>query len=406
MSLLREGVGQQPIERLQEAKWDVAVIGAGPAGAVAAGYLASKGHRTLILDRERFPRNKVCGDGLNHDAVRFLKRIGFYKVVESAGHRVEMARTYSTGGFTLDIPGPYITLRRKHFDSLLAKRAVQSGANFCRGKVVGFSRSEEKRHGLRVEELNKPIRARFIILATGAKIGLTKALRLWQQSAPSAVAVRCYVRSKEKVDCLVGSYARPVLPGYGWIFPMGDGLYNLGVIAFYSTGRKRPNLKKRFNGFVEEFPLARQLIRSAQTVSDLAASPLRCGLPNTVVPGEGNLLATGEAIGTTFNFTGEGIGKAMETGELAAKVIHQALCRGKDDIVTPYSRELDANFRPKYSGYATAQRWLAKPWLNDFMARRGLKSAFLRQGVIDIITGEMDPRKVFSVGGVIKSLWH
>ncbi len=76
-------VGQQPIEELQETDWDVIVAGAGPAGSVAAGYLAGKGHKTLLLDKETFPREKVCGDGLSHDSIRFLKKIALYETVQS-----------------------------------------------------------------------------------------------------------------------------------------------------------------------------------------------------------------------------------------------------------------------------------------------------------------------------------
>ena len=382
------------------------VVGAGPAGSVAANYLASKGHSALLLDRQQFPRHKVCGDGLNHDAIRFLKKANLYEEVKSKGHCVKMARSYSTGGFTLEIPGPFITLQRKRLDALLAKRAVMAGVTFCQGTVLGFSGMHGGIREVFVEELGQSLRARFVILSTGAKVGLAKALKLWHHAGPSAVAARCYVQSKDTLDCLVGSYTRPVLPGYGWIFPMGQGLFNMGVVAFYTKGQKKGfSLKSRFNGFIEVFPLARRVMGGGKIISDLEAAPLRCGLPKTVLPGAGNLLAAGETIGSTFNFTGEGIGKAMETGALAARVIHRALCQRDHNIVNTYTKELDVHFRPKYSGYGTAEKWLANPWLNDLMARRGLKSAYLRQGVIDIITHEKDPRTVFSVQGLIKSLW-
>ena len=187
---------------------------------------------------------------------------------------------------------------------------------------------------------------------------------------------------------------------------MGDGLFNMGVIAFYGRGRRTgATLRKRFAGFIEAFPLARQIIRSGTIVSDLEAAPLRCGLPKTTLPGTGNLVAAGEAIGTTFYLSGEGIGKAMETGELAAKVIDGALKNGHRDPVGRYANELDLHFRPKYMGYATTERWLAHPWLIDFMARRGANSKYLQEAAMEVITRESDPRKAFSLLGIIRSFW-
>ncbi|MBN1841334.1 MAG: geranylgeranyl reductase family protein [Deltaproteobacteria bacterium] len=399
-------VEQQPIEELQETGWDVIVAGAGPAGSVAAGYLAGKGHKTLLLDKETFPREKVCGDGLSHDSIRFLKKIGLYETVQWAGHEVQMARAHSTSEMTLEVPGPYITLRRRHFDSLLAKRAVEAGAIFCCGKIVRFYVEGENIRAVHVDGLGKPLHARYVILSTGAQIGLAKSLRLIDRAFPSAVATRCYVASKEKLDCLVGSCVRPVLPGYGWVFPMGDDLYNVGVIAFYTKGRKSGlGLNKRFDEFVKVFPPAQKVMRSGKMVSNLVAAPLRCGLPESVVPGKGNLIATGETIGSTFNFTGEGIGKAMETGELAAKIIHDALSHEKTDVVRRFKKALDLTLRPKYVGYVTAERCMSKAWLNDFIASGVLKNSYLRQAVLDMTVRELDPRKAFSLGGIMKSLW-
>jgi len=408
MTSLPKSIEHHSVRGLSQQDWDVIVIGAGPAGSVAAAYLAAEGHRTLLLDKEMFPRQKVCGDGLNHGAIRFLDRMGLVEAVRSAGYETQRACAFSTSGVRLVVPGPYISLQRRHLDALLADRAVQAGAVFCRGRVADISARNKDIRIVSFADSPRSLNASFVILATGANVRLARSLGLLPgqsgRTFPTAMAARCYVRSREKLDYFVGSYARPVLPGYGWIFPMGDDLYNMGVIAFHGRGRRTgATLRKRFAGFIDTFPLARRIIRSGTIISDLQAAPLRCGLPRSTLPGIGNLLATGETIGTTFNFTGEGIGKAMETGELAAKVIDGALKKGHRDPAGPYAQELDLRFRPKYTGYATAERWLVHPRLNDFMARRGVRSKYLQKAVMEVITRESDPRKAFSLQGIIRS---
>ena len=107
---------QQPVNDISDQDWDVIVIGAGPSGSVAAWSLAEKGYRTLLLDKTQFPREKICGDGLNHDAVRFLKENGLYETVRSQAREIPKALVYSTGGTELEVPGPYLAIQRKRFD--------------------------------------------------------------------------------------------------------------------------------------------------------------------------------------------------------------------------------------------------------------------------------------------------
>ena len=398
-------LSQKPVEEIPDILWDVIIVGAGPAGAIAAAFLAERGHKTLLLDKDQFPREKVCGDGLNHDSIRFLNKIGLLETIRSFGHEVPSSSVYSCSGIELEVPGPYITLKRSIFDSILTCRAVKAGAAFFQANVMNIQ-NRNNFCEVRIAGKKKNLCGHYVILSTGANIVLAKSLHILEKTYPSAVSVRCYVRSKERIDRFIGSYDKSVLPGYGWIFPMGNNIYNMGVIAFYSNGRKPgKKLTKRFQDFIKQFPVASRVMQSGEMISPLLGAPLRCGLPNDIKPGIGNLIATGETIGTTFNFTGEGIGKAMETGELAAKVIQESLSAKTQDIVQIYQEKLNNIYRPKYKGYITAEKWLSIPWLNDFIARRVVKSKFLKRSIIDIIAQEIDPRTVFSVGAIMKSFW-
>ena len=123
------------------------------------------------------------------------------------------------------------------------------------------------------------VRARFAVLATGADTSLGRKAGLATAPTPSAVAVRCYVRSAFEIDRLMISYDRDIVPGYAWIFPLPDGEYNVGCGVFYRNGMKGDvNLRKMFERFVAGFPEARELMAGATDMTPLKGAPLRCGL--------------------------------------------------------------------------------------------------------------------------------
>ena len=122
--------------------------------------------------------------------------------------------------------------------------------------------------------------------------------------------------------------------------------------------------------------------------------------------GQGNLIAVGEAIGTTFPLTREGIGVAMESAEIAASAIHDALQSADFNKLQLYMEEIENKHRSRHAGYKIGERWLSIGWLNDLMFRRANKSTFLRGTSLQVISGAADPRSVFSVTGLLKSLWR
>jgi menaquinone-9 beta-reductase len=393
------------IEHLPHREWDLVVAGAGPAGATAAAHVARAGHRVLLLDRHGFPRDKVCGDGLIADTLGALERLSALPSVRARARAVPRTSIYSASRHRIEIDGEFLTLKRRDLDAIVASRAVEDGAVMASGTVTDV---RPDRAGVTVRLTGTdapPIRARYAVIATGADGLLTRRAGRATASTPSAVAVRCYVRSTFDVDRLVISYDRDIVPGYAWIFPLRDGEYNVGCGVFYRNGVKGDvNLRNMFDRFVTTFPDARELMAKATTTTPLKGAPLRCGLIGLGAPQRPRVLAIGETVGTTFPFTGEGIGKAMETGELAAESLREALASDDPQRLDRFTLTARRILEPKYVGYHAAERWLSRPWVTDLLVRRAQRSRFLRDALSGILNETIDPRTVFSIGGLARSL--
>jgi geranylgeranyl reductase family protein len=397
---------QFPIAQLTERSWEAVVIGAGPAGAIAALHLAKAGRRVLLVDQETFPREKVCGDVLLYDAIAALERAGLAAEVSRRGHELPAATIYSPSRYHFDVPGRYLTLRRRTLDAVVAYGAVKAGAVFALGTVQDIGSEPGGRHRLQFAESAVELRANHVILATGAQVKLACKTGAVTREDPSAVAVRKYVRSSYKLEEMILSYDRSLIPGYAWLIPLGNDEYNVGCGTFFRKGtHSYGGLKKTLNTFLEEFPVARELMAGATAVSRLGGAALRCGLDGARPHTAEGILAAGETIGATFPFTGEGIGKAMETGEKAAEIIAEALTASDQSHVARYSDWLTNELRPRYRGYIFAERWLSRPWLNDFMARRIQRSPLLQSQFKDFVSETGDPRKVYAVWNIVRSFF-
>jgi geranylgeranyl reductase family protein len=384
--------------------WDVAIAGAGPAGATAAIHLASRGHRVLLIDKESFPRDKVCGDGLIADSIRCLKRAGLYDEVLRLGYETSIGTVFSPSRIEFDVPGQFLTLKRFVLDNLIVQKAVSRGARLLKAKVARAAVNSDGTMAFEIAGSTDPVRAKIALLATGASVDLASGLGLIEHPAPGAIALRCYVRSSFDIDRLIISYDRTITPGYGWIFPLGRGEYNIGCgVRYRGSDVARVNLRQAYELFIKSFPLAAALMKRAESVTPLRGAMLRCGLKGASPLGPGNMMVIGEMIGATFPFTGEGIGKAMETGEIAADISHRALSTGDFSCLAEFPSRIERELKPKYRGYLLAEDWLSKPWLNDLVARRIRRSRYLQESIAGVVNETADPRETFSLRGVLLS---
>lgn len=322
---------------------EVAVVGAGPCGAVCARTLAELGHDVVLIDQSGFPRDKPCGDGLTRSSVAFLRRLGLERLVDEAqpieGARVVLEhRRTNYRRYSSDVgSAPACCVSRRTLDQALLDSALAGGARFVRARAEGPMMSGQSPCGVRLtcDSGQAHVRAAVVVAADGATSRMRRETGSPRRGAGfEAFAVRDYFTTERRLDPLFEFYLPLVFEGqatagYGWVFPLDEHLANIGI-GFLRRGGvpSPPPIRRAFSAFVEELAVrARRRLGDIKSVGKPFGSPLgmdfdlsRCELPN--------LLFAGDAARTTDPLSGEGISYAMYSGELVARETHARL-RGR-----------------------------------------------------------------------------
>jgi len=406
---------------LLPAHCDVLVIGAGPAGSAAAITLARAGLDVVLVDQHPFPRDKVCGDGLIPDAHHACAKLGVLDEVMAQAQAAGFVGCIGPRGGRVDVPGVLAVLPRKALDLILCRAAVAAGARMfapvrfmapleANGAVVGAT----LQHGAATHTL----RARWVVLASGAVPQALIAAGMCTRQTPSGVALRGYVKNDAmvgRIDKLEVVWHRAVTPGYGWIFPCRDGIFNIGVGVADSHGQERDgklgmremNLRQVFDEFKRVYEPARELMAGGTLLGALKGAPLRCTLEGARFTRPG-LLVAGEAAGSTYSFSGEGIGKAMETGIGAAEAVlagglnstaGTATASAADTAVrADYEARLLA-LKPRFDLYERANSVNRHPWLADLLIWRARKNPGIVRRMSGVLNETSNPGNLVSFKG-------
>ena len=421
---------------------DVIVVGAGPSGSTAAYYLAQAGLNVLLIEKSRFPRDKVCGDGLTPRAVKSLVAMGV-DVSEEAGWLRNKGLRVIAGGMRLELdwpelsswPGYGLVRPRSSLDEQLARRAQAAGAKLLEGttvtapvldddgRIIGVETSAEHQEKIKSKSKadnaerepgdRRTYRARVVVAADGNSSRLSVAMGLRKRDdRPMGVAVRTYYTSPRHEDDYLESWLDlwdedRLLPGYGWIFGMGDGTSNVGLgmlntsDAFGQTDY-RALLKNWLKSMPEEWGYTEE-----NRTEPVRGAALPMGFNRTPHYHRGLLLA-GDAAGMVNPFNGEGIAYAMESGEILARVVAQALARPTraetERVLRGYADELQAAYGRYYTLGRVFVQLIGRPKLMRYATSRGMHHPALMKFALKLLANLTDPRDGDATDRVISAM--
>ena len=370
-------IDQQPIEAVSRSTWDVIVVGAGPAGGIAAHVLAGRGMRVLLVDRAQFPREKACGDALAPEAVQVLQKVNLAQSIQPWAFATPGYTMVSPAGSSADIACPMTLIRRRILDALVAGSAVANGAVFARAHL---DKAALRNDGVECAFGRSLHQCQALIVATGASHEILRSLGLAENAQPDGIALRRYYRSSVGPERPCFFFRKEFLPGYAWIFPLGGQEYNVGCGRFScpSKAGKAP-LHRLFESFLQEEPMAQRLVCNSTSVSPVRGAILRCGVRGRPPPCCGRVLLVGEIIGTTVPGWGEGISLAMRTGLLAAEAVLAAEQEHDLGQLAEYARGVRQKIKPVTRRNQLFTLLFAQVWATNLFVALARRSSLVRR---------------------------
>jgi menaquinone-9 beta-reductase len=403
--------------------YDVIVVGGGPGGATTASYLSRHGIKTLLVDKAKWPRDKTCGDAISGKSISVLRELGLDTWVEKAPHGKADGVIFSApNGYVVEIPFPkkmdpakmkdqrehrYIqpgyVVRREIYDNLLWTYAAkqehvdtleefQVTDLLWEGKkvagIVGKTKQGEVRE----------IKAKVVVGADGALSKVADKAKAYDFENKHhdhwIGAFRVYFKDvKGLTPNIEIHFVDGLLPGYFWIFPVDNGMANVGAGMIETDLRrpgkdgKKPNMKKTSWDLMKNHPLFKERFEGATEVPGTYAGwQLPCGSERRQLSGEGFVLV-GDAGGLIDPFSGEGIGNAMVAGKYAAQTIAEALKAGDTSaaffktydqrVWDALGKELDTSYKLQQMGRHT--------WLLNYLIKRAATKEHVRNAISDML---------------------
>ena len=397
--------------KLTMTECDVLIIGGGPSGAACAYWLAKLGVNVVVVEKKVFPREKTCGDGLTPRSVHQLEQMGLSDFLRTK-HRYDGLQTLAFGKSMMlrwpehpEMPNYGYVVTRFELDEAVLDNSAGAGATVhfgaeatqvrqdAAGSVISVT-VKSKDGGEEVEFLPK-----YVVVADGSnsRIGrLIGAVR--DRDLPMGLALRGYFTSPLSKSPFIESHLDirtaqgEVLPGYGWIFPLGDGRVNAGIGLLSTLGRwKDVNTTKVMEAFIAGAPKEWGL-----DINDPIYTGTGGKLPMgfSVGPRVGtNYLIVGDAAGAINPFNGEGIAYGYETGRLAAGVIADALKLDDPSLLARYDRDLERIYGNYYRVAKAFVGLIGHPMIMRAAVGLGINSEAVMKPILRIMANLMRPER-------------
>jgi geranylgeranyl reductase family protein len=386
---------------------EVLVIGAGPSGSAAAYWLAEAGFDVVVVEKKHFPRAKTCGDGLTPRSVRQLEDMGLADDL-SRYHRFEGLRALAYGRELLlrwprhpDFGEYGYVITRADLDALVARRAEKVGATLLEGCEAVAPLGAEARAGGRAEGavvmehgsgVSHEIAARVVIVADGSNSRFGRALGARRDRAlPQGLAIRGYYSSPRHDESWIESHldlrdeTGSVIPGYGWVFPLGDGRVNVGIGILSSFERwKEMNTTRLLQSFVEGAPSS-WCLGPDSALGEPTGGRLPMGL--SVGPRQGpDYVLVGDAGGSINPFNGEGIAYGYETGRIAASFAAEAVLANDNRVLAGYDAKLAENYGLYFKTASAFMGVMGRPEVMRALVSTGMYSRTLMEWLLRIMS--------------------
>lgn len=397
---------------MTSARPDVVVVGGGPGGAAAAYWLTRRGLSVVMAEKKSYPRDKTCGDGLTPRAVRQLIDMGF-SFDDPKLHKITGLRAYA-GDLTIELPWPKHTIypdwgavmRRADLDMAVAQLAEGQGADIRQnteakpvleaGALTGVELNTKQPDGSVATEVVAP---KVVVVADGSLSRFGRELGTQRRKDyPYGLAVRGYYASPNSKDTFLESQLNitndegHAMPGYGWIFPLGDGTINIGAGILSSfRGWKEVNTSRVLDSYIARLPDYWQV-----TADSMVQKPTGGKLPMafSVGPKVGaNWLTIGDAAGAVNPFNGEGIDYAYETARMASGHIADAIAADDMSLLGRYAQQLE----DEYADYNRVARAfviaIGNPTIMRTLTRVGIRSKPLMTWVLKVMANLLEPEE-------------
>ena len=390
----------------------VLVVGGGPGGAAAGYWLAKAGVAVTVVEKKRYPRDKTCGDGLTPRAIHQLLDMGYEFDIPQL-HRINGLRAYA-GDMKIEIPWPEHTkypnwggvIRRADLDMQVAQLAEKQGAVVRdgteavavveAGELAGVELKVKQADGtVDVERLEPDI----VVIADGSLSRFGRALGTHRRrDYPYGMAVRGYYESPNSHDDMLESQLHILdkegraMPGYGWIFPLGDGSINIGAgVLSTFTGWKDINTSRILESYISRLPDYWEVTEDSQLTRPVGG---KLPMAFSVGPKVGrNWIAIGDASGAVNPFNGEGIDYAYETARLASGFIAEALATGDGGHLKRYGDAIE----DEYGDYHRVARAfviaVGNPSVMKTLTSVGIRSRPLMEWVLKVMANLLEPEE-------------
>ena len=312
-------------------KAQVVVVGAGPAGSAAAAWASRAGRDVLVVDAVGFPRDKACGDGLTPRAVAELERLGLGGWLDTRIRHRGLRMSGFGGEVQVDWPGPSFpstgsAVARVELDDRIRRCAEDSGVRMLLGSKVVAARHDSSRRVVSLTLADgTEVGCGQLIVADGARSPLGRMLgRRWHQETVYGVAARGYLATPRADDPWLTSHLElrspegAVLPGYGWIFPLGNGQVNIGVGALSTSKRRAEPALRLLISYYADLPRDEWGFTGEPRAVASALLPMGGAVSGVAGP---NWMLVGDAAACINPLNGEGIDYGLETGRLAAELL-------------------------------------------------------------------------------------